>query len=263
MNPADRQAVLLRSASALKDGRIAETVELLKSLLTASADDPEALYLLGAAHMQRGEYDAAVRLLDRVLERAPDSAPVSAMRQRAADALGRRIVEQEVCQAVLPRLLPHIADPSAPTGAAETHVVLASAVIDDGSYAQGARAAAALGLPSPSYWSERNPPLRPGAFHAADAALAARAAPIEAQRWTFPRSGFVVVAGVARSPVAWWPHCAPTGVALVVDEFVASEIVERIRQLAGDGARRVLLLYADSELARRTRLPGRVIGGER
>ncbi len=255
--------MLVRSASALKDGRIAEAVELLKSILAASTDDSEALYLLGAAHMQRGEYDAAVRLLDRVLERSPDSAPVSAMRQRAADALGRRIVEQEVCQAVLPRLMPHVADPSAPAGATEAHVVLATADIDEGSFAQGARAAAALALPNPSYWSERYPPLRPGAFRPADAALAARATPIEAQRWTFPRTGFVVVAGVARSPAAWWPRCAPAGVALVVDEFVASEIVERIRQLAGDGARRVLLLYADSGLARRTRLPGRVIGGER
>lgn len=262
MIPAERQTMLERSASALKDGRLAEAIDLLKTLLAASSDDLDALYLLGSAHMHRGEYDAAVRLLDRVLERVPDSAPVDAMRQRAADALGRRIVEQEVCHSVLPRLLPHVADPSGPAVAGDAHVVLASAAIDNDAYALAARAAAALAISRPSYWGERYPPLRPGAGWPVDTATAARVTMIEPQRGTFPRSGFVVIAGAARSPAAWWGRCVPAGAALVIDEFVACEIVERIRELGGDGARRVLLLYADGELARRTRLPGRVIGGE-
>ncbi len=262
MFPDDRQSLLARSAGALKEGRPSEAVDLLKTLLATSADDLDALYLLGTAHMQRGEYVAAVRLLDRVLERAPDSAPVSAMRQRAADALGRQIVEQEVCAAVLPRLLPHVTDLSSPMGAGEAHVVLASATLDDHAHALAARAAAALAIAQPSYWGERYPPLRPGAIWPVDAEAAARVTMIEPQHGSFPRAGFVVIAGAARSPAAWWAQCAPAGVALVIDEFVACEIVERIRQLGGDGARRVLLLYADGELARRTRLPGRVIGEE-
>jgi len=254
--------MLEQGATALRDGRIADAVDVLERVLGAAPGDLDAMYLLGNARLLRGEFATAVQLLDRVLERLPDAVHAVDARQRAADALGRRIVEQEVCQAVLPRMMPHIVESLAVTEAGSAHFVLATAAIDDRAYGLAARAAAALAATRPTYWAEPHPALRSGPTSPVDPATMPQVKSIDVGRGTFPQTGQLVFVGAARSPAAWWSRCEPNGVALVIDEFAACEIVERIRELSGDGARRISLLFANGGLARRTRLPGRVIPEE-
>jgi hypothetical protein len=258
--PDDRKAMLAAGNAALETGRLADAIAIADRVLGAFPGDLQALYLLGVARLRRGELDVAVELLDQVLERVPDAAPVVAERQRAADALGRRIVEQEVCREALPRLRPLIAELADVCSGDDAHVVLASAEIDADTLALAYRAVAAIGAAHATFWRETFPPIRPGAARFAGSTFAGAPPAVEPQRYAFPRSGLVAFVGVARSPAAWWPRSTPSGVVVVLDEFMPCEIVARIRELSGEGTRRVALMYANRDLARLTRLPGQVIG---
>ena len=255
-----RTATLAKGNAALEEGRLADAIASGECILATNPGDLQALYLIGVARLRRGEFDVAVQLLDQVLERVPHSAPVAAERRRAADALGRRIVEHEVCREALRRLDPIVADRIEGNVSDEAHVVLATAEIDAASLALAHSAATTIGLVHPIFWRECFPPIRAGAMRPASALLEGPAAPVEPHRHAFPRKGLVAFVGFARSPAAWWERSAPASVVGIVDEFMPCEIVARIRELSGEGKRRVALLYASRELARRTGLPGRIIG---
>jgi tetratricopeptide (TPR) repeat protein len=260
LTPDDRKATLANGNAALEGGRLADAIALGERVLADCPGDLQALYLIGVARLRRGEFDVAVQLLDRVLERVPEAAPVAAERRRAADALGRRIVEHEVCQEALRRLGPLVADRTEIRHGDEAHVVLATAEIDSAALALAQSAAAMIGAKNPTFWREPFPPIRTGVARQATSPFANSPPPIEPHRHAFPRKGFVAIVGLARSPAAWWGRSAPTTVVGVVDEFMPCEIIARLRELSDEGARRVALLYASLELARRTGLPGRIIG---
>jgi tetratricopeptide (TPR) repeat protein len=252
--------MLTAAASALQSGRLADAIGAGERVLAEIPDDLDALYLLGVARLRRGEFDTAVRLLDRVLERAPNAAAVVTERRRAADALGRRLVAHEVCAEVLARLAPLIAERADVGDGAQAHVVLASSTIDAQALALARRGAAAMGIAHPTLWRETFPPIRAGVSAPEAAPFAGEPHPIEPHTHAFPHGGLVVLCGVARSPARWWSMSAPAAVAMVVDEFMPCEIVARVRELSGEGARRITLLYANAEIARQSRLPGQVIG---
>jgi tetratricopeptide (TPR) repeat protein len=260
LSPQDRDALLAATVAALQSGRLADAIGAGERVLVEIPDDLDALYSLGVARLRRGEFDAAVRLLDRVLERAPDAAPVVTERRRAADAVGRRVVAHEVCTEVLARLAPLIAKHIEARNGVEAHIVLASSTIDARALALARRGAIAMGISHPTLWRETFPPIRAGVSMPAAAPFAGEPSHIEPHARAFPHGGLLVFCGVARSPARWWSMSAPTAVAIVVDEFMPCEIVARVRELSGEGARRITLLYANAEIARQSRLPGQVIG---
>jgi Tetratricopeptide repeat len=256
----DRKALLARGGAALESGRLADALAAAERLLTDFPGDLEALYLAGVAHSRRGEFDVALTFLDRVLERAQDAPPVVTERRRAADALGRRVVESEVCRDALGRLAPLIcALPEHPPGS-EWHVVLATAVIDADALALAQRALTASGVTHSTLWCETYPVIRAGTLSRSTLAGANAPVPIDPHDRSFPHGGFLVFVGLARSPATWWSRCMPSAVVVVVDEFMPCEIIARIRELSDEGARRVALMYANADLARRVSLPGRVVG---
>jgi tetratricopeptide (TPR) repeat protein len=260
LTPGERETMLAEGGAALQAGRIAEAIVSGERVLAAFPDDVQALYLVGVASSRRGEFEAAVRLLDRVLERAPDAAPVVAERQRAAEALGRRIVEHEVCHEALPLLAPLIAERAEVRPGVAAHVVLATAEVDASALALARRAAATIGIIDATYWRETFPPIRAGIARPVEGPLLDAPPGIEPHGHAFPRTGLVMLVGVARSPLAWWSRCAPAEAVLVIDAANPCEVLARVREVSGKGARKIALLYADADLARAMRLPGRVLG---
>jgi hypothetical protein len=161
---------------------------------------------------------------------------------------------------VLPRLASLIDPSSLAKSEGETHCVLATAQLDARSRKLAELTISALGFPRGLMWRESSPPIRSGPTSFDDGGNDCADIPIvNASSHEHPRGGAIVIVGAARSPAAWWARCKPTSVTLIIDEFQACEIIERIRELSSDARRRIALVYVTPDLARRIALPGIVV----
>ena len=68
---ADHEAVLARAKSLLQSGDFDASIALCEQLLSAEADNKDALYVCAVAFRYKRRYDEALRLLDRLLEIDP------------------------------------------------------------------------------------------------------------------------------------------------------------------------------------------------
>jgi tetratricopeptide (TPR) repeat protein len=73
-DPRTAAEIFAQAVSLHREGRTAAAETLYRAVLAREADHPGALGRLGAARLQNGDYDEAVRLLRRALEREPHSA---------------------------------------------------------------------------------------------------------------------------------------------------------------------------------------------
>jgi tetratricopeptide (TPR) repeat protein len=110
--PADIALKLIQS------NRLDEAALLLRSVLTATPEDTAALHLLGTVEAQLGNLDAALSYFDRVLERAPRSAPVHMDKGNVLLLMGSFDQARETLQRAI-RLNPGLAEAYANLGQVE------------------------------------------------------------------------------------------------------------------------------------------------
>src|SRR5215469_221016 len=88
--PADRFAsALARAQQNLQAGRIDAAEALYRDILAEDCAHPAALNMLGVCRAHAGDYDQAIALLQRAVERNPNGASPAANLGNALAAVGR------------------------------------------------------------------------------------------------------------------------------------------------------------------------------
>lgn len=258
---ANFDATMRAALAAQQDGRLVDAVAGYERALALVPEHFDALHMLGVVHFQRGEFETALGLIDRALAVRPGVPQAVFNRKLVQHGLAMRSAEAEMGRIVLPRLVrfvdttAHALQPSA-----AQHLVLATAEADREALDLAERALGWVGGGAVQRWRETGKPIHRDAVRWSSAATPAAGTAIDVASGAHPHDGHVVIVGVERPPSAWWPHCTPQRVTLVVASDRADFLAVRIRELAGDGRRQVALAYGDASLARRCRLPGRVLG---
>jgi hypothetical protein len=232
--PADEDvAARLRAAlAAQQSGRVADAIAGYDAVIAARPELFDAWHMRGVAHFQRLEFDAAERDIRRALEIAPR---LEAARGNLALVVqGRRIAEDEValCREVLPRYGPLAVDPPvaplAGVGPGDRVLVLDAAERSDAADAL-ARDAVSRGACCTRISVERG--------RAVGGDDAARLAACGAQ-------DIVACAGTGRPFGDWTLHAHPRAIALVVVDGDLPSFVDRLREVSGQGRRRVRVALA-------------------
>ena len=260
--PSELDTLLPAALAAQQAGRWDEAAAGYERALALAPAHFDALHMLGVVHFQRGDFEQALALIDRALAVQPGMPGAVFNRRLVQHNLALRSAEEEIGRLLLPRLARFVsAAPRADEAdATPVHLVLATAAATPQA---GALAARATRHANVQRWRETGRPIhRDAATWPTDDAPDGFVA-IDAAAGRCPTRGHVVMVGAERPPSAWWPRCTPASVTLVVAEDRASFVAARIRELAGDGARRITLAYADAAQARRCRLPGHVLEGVR
>jgi len=89
-------ATLRDALAAQQQGRIVEAIGAYERALELAPDHFDALHMLGVAHFQRGEFEVALRLVDRALALRPGDGGARFNRRLIEQALARRPAEAEL-----------------------------------------------------------------------------------------------------------------------------------------------------------------------
>ena len=230
VGPDGATTVSLQGALAAQQaGRVAEAIAIYDTVIASHPEIFDAWHMRGVAHFQLLAFDAAERDIRRALEIAP--ALDAARRNLALVLQGRRIADEEavLCREVLPRYLPLAVDPAVPplegVDAATRVVVLAagaSAAAIDALVGEGRQRGATIA---------RIDVERGRVIDGEDAALLAATGGRDV----------VVCAGCARALGDWTLEARPRATALVVDGPDLATFIDRLREISGQGRRRVRL----------------------
>ena len=85
-----------RALAAQQRGSFGEAIAMYRAILADAPDDFDALHMCGVAHFQRGEFEPALRLIERALAINPQVEAARFNRRLAVDAIDRRVVEAEL-----------------------------------------------------------------------------------------------------------------------------------------------------------------------
>ncbi|MBL8048689.1 MAG: tetratricopeptide repeat protein [Chthonomonas sp.] len=96
MDSAEISKVLAEANVARMRGELARAQDLLRQVLAAQADEPDALLMLGEVYADQGELDKALPYLDQAATARPHVRQI----QEKRDALKKRIADREVANVV-------------------------------------------------------------------------------------------------------------------------------------------------------------------
>ena len=241
------QESLLVGFSAQQNGRLLEAAERYRQVLAQDPTHFDATHMLGVVQYHRGRFDDALRLLTRATELRPDVIEARGNLETVEMARQR---ERQLCRAVLPRLtalveridddvtiLAHapavdlvIAQPVAPQDEPNLESVLGIA-----------------GVERVRVWADAKVPAVRNVRITVPSAAAQ------------PRSEMRVFFGTELSTCRRLDAAWVGQTLLVVTRDEPGQLIDRIRELSGEGRRRVGLLCAGAELARRLPLPAHTI----
>lgn len=238
----------LRSGfAAQQQGRLREAAEHYEQVLAQDPVHFDATHMLGVVQYHRGRFAAALRLLTRATGLRPDVVEARGNLEIVETARQR---ERQLCRAVLPRLR-HLVQPIADPAAVLAAAPAVAMVIAQRIAAQDEPFLAALlrhaGGARVRLWAHESvsgvPDLRPTILSAASR----------------PTGGTLLVFGTEFSPGSWLDAPAPGPTLLCVTRDEPGELIDRVRELSGDGRTPIGLVCAGAALAARIPLPARVI----
>lgn len=256
-------ALMQRALKRQRAGRLSEAAAAYGEVLTHAPNTHDALHMLGAIELRRGNLAEAKRLIVAALAlRAPYPDIEHNLRmvedlQRAAQAdAGRpRPTAEELCAHALPILADlalrpntpaagHRPSPAAPAGRSPARIHLIAGVLEsnDGSGWLPRRLAALLAPEAPTLWSAA-----PGSRGTGDL-QARRLAPDVGE---IPRDGCHVFVGIDVDCVEWIDRADAERVIIFCQPAPPSLYLEQLRAIARDGARSVDLVFPSRTMASR------------
>ena len=241
-----RDATLAAALAAQQAHDLAAAAQAYEAVLAEAPEHFDALHMLGVVRLQENRLEDAESLIARAVALRSD---VGAARSNLALVRQARVIaaeEDAICRAVLPRLARLCADPPGSLfGDVRTgepvHVVFAGTPPDVALAQRIAGATVARGAilsletavsPGPPGW----PP--------ADASLPAA-----------PAGAAVIVVGLDAMSGDWSRHAEPRSMTLVATRAAPGLLLDRMREVTGQGRWRVALATHDAAVAAATTLP--------
>ena len=229
-------------------GDAIEAAALYRRVLEIDPTNFDATHMLGLVEYQSGLYEVALELVRRATELRPDLANVRA-NLRTLESLP--LIERELCQDVLPRLL-HRVEPITDLAALASSAALVHLVLDGDvpAHEEGTLAALVAVLPAArlKVWtrSGRSP-----------VGLQVRALDVAAG--SYPEGGLLLLYGATQSTAAWVVAARAAKVVLIVTAADPCAVIDRIDELCAAGGRPPGLICASQALADRLRLPANAV----
>ena len=227
--------------AAQREGRFDDAIRAYDAVIAGAPSTFDAWHMRGVAQLQMHRFDEAEADIARALALKPDL-PL-AHSNLALVASGRRsaLAEEQVSRAALPRYRPLVDDavdrPLATAGTCCFVLALGAApALVDRVAADAVEAGATVARIAPL----------------ADAGLSE----VDESRLAAAGGGDVVIAVGCDVPLGDWTiACAPRTVALIVDGARLAPVADRLRELSGQGRRRVRLTLAPDARVDLTPLP--------
>jgi tetratricopeptide (TPR) repeat protein len=241
------QASLLSGLAAQQNGRLLEAAECYEQVLELDPASFDATHMLGVVQYHRGRFDDALRLLTSAMKLRPD-VPEARNNFEIVDMARQR--ERQLCRAVLPRLAPLVFEVNdvasfVPISSGADLVIAQTLASQDEPVLESVlRAAHADRV---RVWTDD--PTR-------DVGRIGTRSLNEDSR---PSSGVLIFFGAEFSARSWLDAARPERTLLVVTRDSPGQLLDRIRELSGDGRRSIGLLCASAALATRVPLPAGVI----
>lgn len=241
------QESLLIGFSAQQKGRLFEAAERYEQVLVQDPAHFDATHMLGVVQYHRGRFDDALRLLTRATQLRPDVIEARGNLEIVEMARQR---ERQLCRAVLPRLRPLVQWPDEDAAllakASAVDLVITQTVASQDEPFLNA-VLEAVGRGRVQLWADAN------VSRIRDINVAIASAD------SHPTGGTLIFFGTEFSPWPWLDTAPLERTLLVVTRDEPGQLIDRIRELSGNGCRRVGLLCAGATLARRMRLPAQVL----
>jgi tetratricopeptide (TPR) repeat protein len=245
-----RRAILEEALAAQQAGRLDEAHAKYEAVLREEPSNFDALHMLGVVCMQLDRLERAEALVLRALDLRSDAAAKYNLEIiRQARRLEAR--ESELCRSVLPRLAPLLRPASeieswlrSPRGV--VHFVIADhdaspALMERIARLQPVSTIARTWLAAPGRaFISRGMEIEPGSL--AGETLAA--------------GDLVIVVGTGIPVGGWALHPAPVLRVLLITRDAPCELLDRLRELSGEGRTGVLPCFIDAALRDASSLPG-------
>jgi tetratricopeptide (TPR) repeat protein len=231
------------------NGRLLEAAERYEEVLKLDPLHFDATHMLGVVQYHRGRFDDALRLLKRAVQLQPNVAEARGNLEIVETARQR---EQELCRGVLPRLAPLVEQVDNIASLAATVSVVHLAIMQSLTALDRAFLEAIVVMASATqvrFWADAE--ARASDFRNANV--------IDYSAGLHPAGGMLVLFGAEFSPIAWLDRARPELSLLVVTRDEPGLLLDRIRQLSGEGSHRVGLLCCGSALANRLPFPAGVV----
>lgn len=244
------QASLRSGLAAQQNGRLLEAAECYEQVLEQDPANFDATHMLGVVQYHRGRFDDALRLLRRAIKLRPD-VPEATNNFDIVDMARQR--ERQLCRAVLPRLAPLVFEVNdvasfVPISSGADLVIAQTLAAQDEPVLESVlRAAHADRV---RVWTDDR---------ARDVGRNGSRSRSEDSR---PFSGVLIFFGTESSARPWLDAARPNRTLLVVTRDSPGQLLDRIRELSGDGRRSIGLLCASAALANRVPLPAGVIAAQ-
>lgn len=241
------QASLLSGLAAQQNGRLLEAVGWYERVLEQDPANFDATHMLGVVQYHRGRFDDALRLLTCAMQLRPD-VPEARNNFEIVDMARQR--ERQLCRAVLPRLaslvfeVNDVASFVPISSGADLVIAQTLAAQDEPVLESVLRAAHADRV---RVWADDR---ARGVGRIRTSSLTEDSRPV---------SGVLIFFGTEFSARPWLDAAHPDRTLLVVTRDRPGQLLDRIRELSGDGRRSIGLLCAGAALATRVPLPAGVI----
>jgi len=242
VTPAPRPAIpeLVQMAFAAQvDGRFLEATERYEEVLKRDPLHFDATHMLGVVQYHRGRFDDALRLLERALKLRPD---VTAAQDNLDIVRTARRREEQLCRGVLPRLAPLVkrVDKLAHLAAAAStvHLVMMQSLsAQDEAFVESITVTS--GAAQVRLWKDPR------------ASDYRNACSVDFSAGLYPADGVLLFFGTEFSPIGWLDRARPELILLVVTRDEPGLLLDRIRELSGEGRRQVGVLCCGEALAHR------------
>ena len=246
---------MLSALQAQLSGRFDEARRLYESVVASNPNNFDAVHMLGVVCYQQGDFDRAREFVAAAVRMRPVEAAPHKNLSLIDQARERRLVEQEVCREVLPRLAARCVAPPRQDERdcwkqAEVDVIALKRNLE-GSEPELTALIRWLNPGAMTLW------LTPAAKRPAERDFAVRL--IGANNGAVPRRDRVVFFGADLSPGEWLSESTATDVALYCNAEPPCLLLDRIPELAREGCTPLRLLYLSVAEARRIGLPGTVV----
>lgn len=250
VTPAPRPAIpeLVQMAFAAQvGGRLLEAADRYEEVLRCDPLHFDATHMLGVVQYHRGRFDDALRLLRRAVELRPD---VAEARNNLDIVQTARRREEELCRGVLPRLahLVKSVDKFADLAAAASAVHM---VIMQSLSAQDEAFVESIIMTSGATQVRRWRDPRVSDYR--------RGCAVDLAAGSHPVGGALVFFGTQFSAIEWLDRARPELSLLVVSRDEPGLLLDRIRELSGEGSRQVGVLCCGAALAHRLPFAAEVI----
>ena len=239
--------------AAQKAGRIDDAIALYESVIARHPFTFDALHMLGVVHYQRGDYERALDLVASALALLPTDRGARYNLQLVESALERRAVARDICRETLPRLGRRCIVAGADDRERWRNAPLDVIVSTHDASGTADRLAALIAWLAAATFIWRYP----------DAAAPPEArwptATLDSANGVLPRQRHALFFGAERSPAGWYAQSVAAEVTLFCDDDAPRVLLDRIPELAREGATPLRLLFASKAIAHRVGLPGIVV----